>query len=154
MRPFSFSKSNEPNFLRRIYLYYLKLRLLINMAAEINMTLFVMLTTRKWVIRRKWTIFTSNELCGSLKKDLFKGWFTRLLVKANAKPIRKWRDCQFSLHSWGHKSFLWGYWYPRFRLMTSVVHFRSRCIVCHLHAMDTSDSSLVQHLLASWQLAW
>ena len=71
MKPFSLNKSNEPNFLRRICLNYLKLRLLIHTTARIITTLFGMLTTRKWVIRHKWTIFTSNELCGSLKKDIF-----------------------------------------------------------------------------------
>ena len=28
------------------------------------------------------------------------------------------------------------------------------CVLCHLHAMDSSDSSLVRHKLTSWQPAW
>ena len=60
----------------------------------------------------------------------------------------------------GHQSVLWGHWYPCFGLLVmSVSGFNANVDspVCILHCLDTTDSSdstLVQHLLTSWQLAW
>ena len=55
-----------------------------------------------------------------------------------------------------HKSFLWCHWYPYFGLLVmSVLGLKTRVdqlfyVICGLHAMDYSDSPLVQHLLTSW----
>ena len=60
----------------------------------------------------------------------------------------------------GHHSFLWGHWYHSFGLLvTSAMGFKARvcsivCMLHCLHAMNSSDSPLAQHLLTSWQPAW
>ena len=60
----------------------------------------------------------------------------------------------------GHKSFMWGHWYPCFVLLvTSALGFKTRvdsfaCMLCHLCAIGSSDTPLVWHLLTSWYPAW
>ena len=51
------------------------------------------------------------------------------------------------------KIFLWGHWqscsediYPGVQSQGSTL----ACVLCHLHAMDSSDSPLVRNLLTSW----
>ena len=67
---------------------------------------------------------------------------------------------QFSKISGGHKSFLWGHWYPCFGfLVMSALGFKARvdfltCLVHHLCTTDSSDSPVVQYLLTSWWLVW
>ena len=61
---------------------------------------------------------------------------------------------------WGHKSFFWDHRYPCCgRVVMSALCFKAKvdslvCILCHLHETDSLDSSLVRHLLTSWQPAW
>ena len=50
----------------------------------------------------------------------------------------------------GHQSFLWGHWYPYFGLLVmSALGFKA-WVNPRLHAMDSPDWPLVQHLLTSW----
>ena len=55
----------------------------------------------------------------------------------------------------GHKSCLWGHWYPCFGLLlTSALGFKVRVdplayMQCRLCAMDSRDSPLVRHLLTA-----
>ena len=50
----------------------------------------------------------------------------------------------------GHKSFLWGHWYPCFGLLvTSALGFKAG-VVPHLCTMDSPDSPLVRQLPTSW----
>ena len=58
----------------------------------------------------------------------------------------------------GHKSFLWGHWYPCFGLLVmSAVSFKAKVdslayVLCHLRATDSLDSPLVRHLLLQGNL--
>ena len=59
----------------------------------------------------------------------------------------------------GHKSFLWGHWYPCFGLLEMLPLFQGQgvflaCMLCHLHVRVSSDSPLVWQLLTSWWPAW
>ena len=56
----------------------------------------------------------------------------------------------------GHKSFLWGHWYPYFGLLVmSVLGFKARVDPLHAFSpVSSSDSPLVCHLLTVWRSAW
>ena len=51
--------------------------------------------------------------------------------------------------------FLSSQWCPCFGLLvTSALGFKAACMLCHLHATESSDSPLVPQLLTSWWPAW
>ena len=80
-------------------------------------------------------------------------WFTQILAQEK-NEIKTF----FKKHFGGYQSFLWGHWYPCFGLLAiSVVVCQGgslTCMLLHLHAVDSSDSPLVWHLLTSWCSAW
>ena len=105
-----------------------------------------------------WDVFTVDlRLSHPDSKYIFKGPFTRknLLTRNVCVCV----NVLFLIFE-GHKPFSWDHWYPCFGLLVMfALGFKAKvdplvCVLHHLHAMDSSVSPLVRHLLTSSRLAW
>ena len=111
--------------------------------------IFVLST--KWRLR-KHLIFHLHRLEAGKGFSLLLHLLTVQIILINKNPYLQTRKflCIFG----GHQSFLWGHWYLYFGLLvTFALDFKGKaltCILCHLCAMDSSDSPLVRHLFISW----
>ena len=69
--------------------------------------------------------------------------------------VPHWGGTFFKKKIWRTSVFLWGHWYPCFGLLvTSALGFKPKldplaCVLCCLHATESSDLPLVRYLLTS-----
>ena len=83
----------------------------------------------------------NTSTCGPRKTWTSPNW------PSGWEPRQDQGNCFFLKIVWGHKSFV-APLVSRFRLL--VISAFTVCMLCHLHAIDTLDLPLVQHLLTSW----